>query len=134
MKTNMTFIYTAGFFIFYFFVTIYSKNKYPPLQRIIYTIVYYIFFIIYVNFDLIYTFIIGILIFIIYLLETIKLFYSTNKNPDENYWITLDYPIKIRKYKFDKSQLNTITKIESAMKLIIIITIFMGLYKYLKIN
>jgi exo-beta-1,3-glucanase (GH17 family) len=67
-------------------------------------------------------------------LETIKLFYSTNKNPDENYWITLDYPIKIRKYKFDKSQLNTITKIESAMKLIIIITIFMGLYKYLKIN
>ena len=44
MVSNYTFIYIAGFLVFYFLITLFSdtRKNIPPIQKLVYTLVYYI--------------------------------------------------------------------------------------------
>jgi hypothetical protein len=134
MTHNKPFIYTTGFMIFYFLITLFSKTNtnIPPLQKLFYTFFYYILFLISIKLDMIYTIIIGICLFGFYLLDVIKSFYLYNKHPEEQFWITLDYPVKIRLIPFNKSQLPYIEFVENTLDFVIISTLIIGIYKYFK--
>uniref|UniRef100_A0A6C0H6P7 Uncharacterized protein n=1 Tax=viral metagenome TaxID=1070528 RepID=A0A6C0H6P7_9ZZZZ len=133
MVSNYTFIYVAGFLVFYFLITLFSdtRKNIPPIQKLVYTIVYYILFLVTIQLELVYTIMVGLILLVIYLLDSIKEFYIKNKNKDEAYWITLDKPIKIRMIKFEKNQINDINNIEKILDGLIIIISCIGLFKYI---
>ena len=116
--------YLLGFFLFYFLVTI-DLIAIPPIQKFIYTIVYYLFFIITTRLNMKIMLSVLFLIFIIYFIELNKKFYLNEKNDvriqDNNtakeiyddhhaYWITMDYPVKLRIFPVEKSQFVVLNK------------------------
>ena len=84
------------------------------------------------------------LIFITYFIEKNKEYYielfknnkkyelDKNKNPYYNYdyWITFDYPIKIRLFKVTKTQINSTANIIDILYYIIILLIVFGFICY----
>lgn len=78
-----------------------------------------------------------VIIFIIYFIELNKKFYSRNKDSQNNlhneyndYWITLDFPFKVRLFHVKKTHFNIIEKIENMLYITIYILIFLGLIAY----
>ena len=150
INNNQTIQYILGFFSLYFLVSLFSTTghiKYmPPIQKLFNTIVYYILFLLSVRLDYrIMTLTIFLIIFVYFLqlnvnYYTINLNSTSQDNPDNlqidkeyeqyKYWITWDYPIKIRLFPVKKSQLNKITYLNYILYYIIIILLVFGFICY----
>ena len=96
-----------AFFLFYFLVSLVSdsgKLEYtPPIEKLIYSLFYFIGFLIVMRLDMMISILVLILIFIIYFIELNKSFYLDKANDindpadltlynSNQYWITLNWP------------------------------------------
>ena len=135
----------CAFLLFYFLDTLLSetgKLEYtPPIQKLLYSFMYFIGFLIIMRLDLTISLLILLLIFIIYFIETNKEFYlergSKITDPedkkiynDNKYWITFDYPYKIRLFKVKQEDFKFINKIETVIYYFIILLVVIGFIVY----
>jgi hypothetical protein len=145
ITNNKSVMLIIAFLIFYFLVTLVSNTGnvefIPPIEKLIHTIAYFIIFILAMRMDLRITLTIVTLLLTIYFIELNKDYYldmgKTIKNENERrvyedhaYWITLDYPVKIRIFPVKEEQFNIINKIEKMLYYIIIVCIIFGLIAY----
>ena len=135
----------GAFLLFYFLDTLLSetgKLEYtPPIQKLLYSFMYFIGFLIIMRLDLTISLLILLLIFIIYFIETNKEFYlergSKITDPedkkiynDNKYWITFDYPYKIRLFKVKQQDFKFINKIETLIYNFILLLVVIGFIVY----
>lgn len=136
--------YLLGFFLFYFLVTN-ELVAIPPIQKLLYTTVYYSFFIITTRLNGKIMLSVLFLVFMIYFIEMNKSFYLNEKNEisikdnntvkevydDHNgYWITIDYPVKIRIFPVEKTQFIILNEIEKVIYGLIMLLVVIGLFAY----
>ena len=134
-----------SFLLFYFLVTILSNTGKleftPPIEKFVYSLFYFIGFVMVMRLDLILTLIVLFLIFVIYFLELNKDFYldSSSKisNPldqdiynSNKYWITFEWPYKIRLFPIKSRDFIIINKTETIIYYIIIILLVIGFISY----
>jgi hypothetical protein len=134
-----------AFLLFYFLVTLISdtgkKEFIPPIQKLIYTFFYFIGFLLVMRLDIKITFVVLLLIFALYFLELNQDFYTEGGNNitnqkdkqiynDNLYWITFDWPVKIRLFPVKKSHFVFINKIETVMYYLIIVLLIFGFISY----
>ena len=141
-KTVQTII---AFGLFYFLVTLVSETGnlefLPPIQKLLYTFVYFVVFLLSIRLD--FRVMIGIicLIVLVYFIELNKEYYLefgdtiTDKEDkqvydDHAYWITLDYPFRVRLFPIKPEQFSVINKIENVLYYFIIIFIVLGIVAY----
>jgi hypothetical protein len=140
-ENNKSVVFFTSFILFYFLCSLVSNTgnlRYvPPIQKLLYTIVYFFIFIITTRLDFNVTFAVLGLIFLIYFIELNKNFYIKNKDlqtnlNDENndHWITLNYPFEIRLFHIKQGHFDIIDKIENMLYIIIYILIILGLLAY----
>lgn len=134
-----------SFLLFYFLVTVVSDTGrlefVPPLEKLLYSIFYFFGFLIVMRLDMRISALVLLLIFIIYFLELNKDFYlkkglQINDPLDQDiynenkYWITLDYPYKIRLFKISKEDFVNINKLETLIYYLIIFLLIIGFISY----
>ena len=144
-ENNKYFIYFVSFILFYFLCSLLSNIgtlKYePPIQKLLYTIIYFLFFLLTIRLDFKITFLVLAIIFLIYFINLNKNFYLENKNSQNNlheqynnkstnYWIHLDFPFKINLIPIKKTHFDIIDKIEYILFFCVYILIFLGLLAY----
>jgi hypothetical protein len=152
-ENNKHVVFFTSFILFYFLCSLVSNTgslKYvPPVQKLLYTIVYFFIFIITTRLDFNVTFAVLALIFLIYFIELNKNFYIKNKDTQSNkiksndlnnlndeyneyndHWITLDYPFEVKILEIKKGHFDIIDKIENILYIIIYILIILGLLAY----
>ena len=135
----------GAFLLFYFLDTLLSetgKLEYtPPIQKLLYSFMYFIGFLIIMRLDVTISLLILLSIFIIYFIETNKEFYldrgSKITDPedkkiynDNKYWITFDYPYKIRLFKVKQQDFKFINNIETNIYYVIVILLVVGFIEY----
>jgi hypothetical protein len=135
-----------AFFLFYFLVIIVSDTGNleftPPIEKIIYSFFYFFAFLLVMRLDMVITVMVVVLIFIIYFIELNKEFYlhrgSKIDNPldqdiynDNQFWITIDWPIKVRLFKVKKEHFVIINKIERILYYIILFLLVVGFISYI---
>lgn len=135
----------TAFMLFYFLVTLVSETGKieftPPIEKLVYSFFYFIGFLILMRLDLRITGIVLFLIFTIYFLEMNKDFYLyqgskiTNSQEEEvflsnQYWITFNWPFKIRLFKVTSNDIVNINKIENIIYYIIIFLLIIGFISY----
>ena len=136
---------SISFLLFYFLVTLVSDTgKFefiPPIQKLIYSLFYFLGFLILMRLDIKITTLVLFLIFTIYFLELNKDFYIEKEfninNSDEHeiynsnkYWITFDWPYKIRMFKVTNKDFNFINKLERIIYYIILFLLVIGFIAY----
>ena len=122
-ENNKYFIYFTSFILFYFLCSLVSNagtlNYVSPVQKLLYTIIYFFIFLLTIRLDFKITFAVMSIIFIIYFIKLNKNFYSKNKDTQNNksndYWITLDFPFKVNLIPIEKNHFNIIDKIENIL-------------------
>jgi hypothetical protein len=134
-----------AFFLLYFLVTLVSETGKleftPPIEKLIYSIFYFIGFIIVMRLDMRITALVLFLIFLIYFLELNKDFYLEGGSEIDNqvdqkiynehqYWITLEWPFKIRLFKVKPNDFEIINKIERIIYYIILFLLIIGFIGY----
>lgn len=134
-----------AFFLLYFLVTLVSetgKLEYtPPIEKLIYSIFYFFGFLIVMRLDTRVTAFVLFLIFLIYFLELNKDFYLEGGNEiddltdkkvylEHQYWLTLDWPYKIRLFKVQPQDFENINKIERIIYYIILFLLVVGFIAY----
>jgi hypothetical protein len=134
-----------SFWLFYFLVTLVSdtgKLEYtPPIEKLIYSIFYFLGFLVVMRLDVIISALVLLLIFIIYFLELNKDFYIdrgseiTDPKDEEiynknKYWITLNWPYKVRLFPIKKTDFIIINRIERIIYYIIIFLLIIGFISY----
>lgn len=134
-----------AFFLLYFLVTLVSetgKLEYtPPIEKLIYSIFYFFGFLIVMRLDTRVTAFVLFLIFLIYFLELNKDFYLEGGNEiddltdkkvysEHQFWITLDWPYKIRLFKVQPQDFENINKIERIIYYIILFLLVIGFIAY----
>ena len=134
-----------SFLLFYFLVTILSNTGKleftPPIEKFVYSLFYFIGFVMVMRLDLILTLIVLFLIFVIYFLELNKDFYldSSSKisNPldqdiynSNKYWITFDFPFKIRLFPVEPNDFVMINKVETIIYYSILFLLVIGFISY----
>jgi hypothetical protein len=140
-ENNKYFIYFVSFLLFYFLCSLLSNTgilkSEPPIQKLLYTIIYFLFFLLTIRLDLKITFIVLAIIFLIYFINLNKIFYLENKNSQNNlneessdYWITLVFPFKVKLIPIKKNHFDIIDKIEYILFFCLYILIFLGLLAY----
>lgn len=134
-------------FIFFFFLVTSISNTgkltyIPPIEKLIYSLGYFILFLVTMRLYFVIMIVVLMLIFLVYFIELNKEFYlnvENNMANDSNktyfsdnhkYWITLDYPVKIRLFPVNPSQLSFISKIENIIYYIIIFLLIIGFIAY----
>jgi len=145
IKKNKTLQLVISFLLFYFLVTLISntgKLEYtPPIEKLLYSIFYFLGFLVVMRLDIIISSVVLFLIFVIYFLELNKDFYldtgSEIVNPDNQeiyisnqYWITLNWPFKVRLFPVKKSDFSMINKIETVIYYLIIFLLVIGFISY----
>ena len=130
----------SAFLLFFFSVTLSTNaDKSSPIQKLLYSFMYFIGFLIIMRLDLTISALIILFIFIIYFIELNKYFYlnpSSHKTDDKNiyndtkYWITLDYPYKIRLFKVKQQDFKFINNIETNIYYVILILLVVGFIEY----
>ena len=135
----------GAFLLFYFLDTLLSetgKLEYtPPIEKLLYSFIYFIGFLIIMRLYVTISLLVLFFIFIIYFIETNKEFYlergskitdpeDKNIYNDNRYWITLNYPYKIRLFKVKQSDFKFIDKIEICIYYVIVILLVMGFISY----
>jgi cell division protein FtsL len=145
INNSKTVMLIIAFLLFYFLVTLVSNTGnvefIPPIERFLNTCFYFVIFVLSMRMDLRITLTIITLLLVIYFIELNKDYYlemgSKITNMDEKsvyqdhaYWITLDYPFRIRSIPVKKEQFNIINKIEKILYYVIIVCIIFGLIAY----
>ena len=134
-----------AFTLFYFLVTLVSDTGnlelIPPIQKLLYTIGYFFVFLLSMRLDFrVMGAIIGLII-LVYFIELNKDYYLELKNTitseadkkvydDHAYWITLDWPFKIRLFPIHKEQFSIVNKFENVLYYLIITFIILGIVAY----
>ena len=145
LKKNKFIQLCCAFLLFYFLNTLLSetgKLEYtPPIQKLLYSFMYFIGFLIINRLDLTISLLILLLIFIIYFIEINKEFYlergskiTDHKDKkiynNNKYWITFNYPYKIRLFKVKQQDFKFINKIEILFYYFIILLVVIGFIVY----
>ena len=146
LQKNKTILLFIAFLLFYFLVTLVSNTGFlefvPPMQKLIYTFMYFIIFLITTRLDYRVMIMVLILIFTIYFIELNKDYYlELGKNiHDKNdksiynhytkYWVTLDFTYKIRLFPINNTHFKIINKIEYILYIFIYILLILGLIAY----
>lgn len=145
IQNNKWLQYIFLFLLFYFLVTVISetgKLKFtPPIEKMLYSLFYFIGFLVVMRLDIKITALVLLLIFIIYFLEINKDFYlerGTNiSDPldkdiynDNQYWITFNWPYKIRLFKVKKEDFKLINQIETLIYYLILFLLVVGFIAY----
>lgn len=134
-----------SFLLFYFLVTLVSNTGKleftPPIEKLIYSLFYFIGFLVVMRLDMRISAIVLLLIFIIYFLESNKDFYL-DKGTDildpvdqdiynsNSYWITFNWPFNIRLFKVHNIDFKIINQIETIIYYIIIFLLVIGFIAY----
>jgi hypothetical protein len=134
-----------AFGLFYFLVTLVSNTGnlevIPPIQKLLYTFVYFFIFLISIRLDFRVMVAIICLVVLVYFIELNKEYYlelgSTLTNNDDKkvyndhaYWITMDWPFKVRLFPINPDQFSIINKFENVLYYFIIIFMVLGLVAY----
>ena len=134
-----------AFLLFYFLVTLLSntgKLEYtPPIEKFVYSLVYFLGFIVVMRLDLRITAIVLLLIFVIYFLELNKDFYldagtkiddplDQDLYNDNMYWITFNWPFKIRLFPIEPNDFVMINKVETIIYYCILFLLVIGFISY----
>jgi len=134
-----------SFLLFYFLVTLVSdtgKLEFtPPIEKFVYSIFYFIGFLVVMRLDMRISALVLLLIFILYFLELNKDFYLDRGNDitdpidqdiynSNRYWITFNWPYKIRLFKVNKLDFRFINQIETIIYYIIIFLLVVGFISY----
>jgi hypothetical protein len=134
-----------AFMLFYFLVTLVSNTGklefMPPIEKLLNSLFYFIGFLIVMRLDMRISALALLLIFIIYFCELNKDFYLEKgihiNDPldqdiynDHKYWITLNYPYKIRLFPVRKNDITLINKIETLLYYIILFLLVIGFISY----
>ena len=145
IKKNKMLQLFIAFLLFYFLVTLISntgKLKYtPPIEKLLYSIFYFFGFLVVMRLDIIVSSFVLFLIFVIYFLELNKDFYLETgdeiNNPldediyiDNQYWLTLNWPFKVRLFPVKKSDFPIINRIETIIYYLIIFLLVIGFISY----
>lgn len=146
IQKNKHVLIIIAFSLFYFLVTLVSDTGnlefIPPIQKLIHTIIYFLIFLITTRLDFRVMFAVLSLIFIIYFIEINKNYYlelgKTIHDKKENaiyneytkYWITLDYPYKIRLFIVRPEDFIIINKIEYVLYSLIYLLLILGFIAY----
>ena len=143
-KNNVLQLFIA-FLLFYFLVTLVSdtgKLEYtPPIEKLIYSIFYFFGFLVLMRLDVVISGLVLLLILIIYFLELNKDFYLdrgtviTDPNDKEiydknKYWITFNWPYKVRLFPVKDYDFKIINRIERIIYYIIIFLLIIGFISY----
>jgi hypothetical protein len=145
VKNNKIVQAIIAFTLFYFLVTLVSDTGnlelIPPIQKLLYTIGYFFIFLLSMRLDFrVMVAIIGLVI-LVYFIELNKDYYLELKNTitseadkkvydDHAYWITLDWPFKVRLFPIHKEQFSIVNKFENLLYYLIIIFIILGIVAY----
>ena len=134
-----------SFLLFYFLVTIVSdtgKLEFtPPIEKLLYSIFYFIGFLVVMRLDMRISALVLLLIFFIYFLELNKDFYldrgsDINDPVDQDiyksnkFWITLNWPYKIRLFEVRNEDFKHINQVETIIYYIILILLVLGFISY----
>ena len=146
IEKNKHVLIIIAFLLFYFLVTVVSNTIniefMPPIQKLIHSIIYFMIFLITTRLDFRVMFIVLPLIFIIYFIELNKTYYLElgkiiNDSSEKEiytgynkYWITLDYPYKIRLFPVRPEHFIIINKIEYILYSLIYILLILGFIAY----
>ena len=133
------------FMVFFFIVTLVSdtgNNMFiPPIQKLMYSIIYFIIFLFSMRMDLRITLIILSLLILVYFIELNKNYYlktsekitnmeEKNVYQDHAYWITLDFPTKIRLFPVKPDQFEFVNKLERITYDVVVVLIILGVIAY----
>jgi hypothetical protein len=146
LQKNKIILLFIAFLLFYFLVTLVSNTGFlefvPPIQTLIHTFIYFIILLITTRLDYRVMIIVLMIIFIIYFIELNKEYYlelgkqiyekndKSIYNDYTKYWITLDYPYKIRLFLIQDEHFKIINKIEYILYIFIYILLILGLIAY----
>jgi hypothetical protein len=134
-----------AFGLFYFLVTLVSNTGnlevIPPIQKLLYTFVYFFIFLISIRLDFRVMVAIICLVVLVYFIELNKEYYlelgSTLTNSDDKkvyndhaYWITFDWPFKVRLFPINPEQFSIINKFENILYYFIITFLVLGIIAY----
>lgn len=134
-----------SFLLFYFLVTLVSETGKleftPPIEKLIYSLFYFLGFLVVMRLDMRISALVLLLIFVIYFLELNKDFYldrGTNITEqvdldiynENQYWITFNWPYKIRLFKIQKSDFKIINQIETIIYYLILFLLVIGFISY----
>ena len=145
IKNNKWLQLLISFFLFYFLVTVFSNTGQmelvPPIEKLFYTFFYFVGFLCVMRLDIWISIIVIILIFSIYFIELNKDFYlegsqeiSNSKEAriykENQYWITLNWPFKIKLFPVNLDVFPYINQIETAIYYLIIVLLVLGFISY----
>jgi hypothetical protein len=146
LMKHKTLQYLIIFIVFYFLVTLLTNTGnlelIPPIQKLIYTFFYFTIFILTTRIDEYVRFFAITCIFIIYFIDLNKTYYielptQTKDNQygskildDNRYWITLDYPTRIRMFPVNKSQFDILSYFQNILFYFIIVLLIFGFIAY----
>lgn len=134
-----------AFLLFYFLVSIVSNTGKleftPPIEKLIYSIFYFFGFLVVMRLDLRISALVLLLIFTTYFLELNKDFYldegrQINDPIDQDiynsnkYWVTLNWPFKVRLFKVEEQDFILINKFEAIIYYIIVFLLVVGFISY----
>ena len=134
-----------SFLLFYFLVTIISNTGKleftPPIEKLINSVFYFMGFLIVMRLDMRISALVLLLIFVIYFIELNKDFYlergTSITNPidqdiynSNRYWITLNWPYKVRLFKAHHTDFKLINQIETVIYYTILLLLFVGFISY----
>jgi len=136
---------TISFLLFYFLVTLVSetgKLEYtPPIEKLVYSIFYFFGFLVVMRLDMQISVLVLLLIFVLYFLELNKDFYlekgvniidinDQDIYNENQYWITSNWPYKIRLLKIEKEDFKIINQIETIIYYFILFLLAIGFISY----
>ena len=145
IKNNKWLQLLISFFLFYFLVTVFSNTGQmelvPPIEKLFYTFFYFVGFLCVMRLDIWISIIVIILIFSIYFIELNKDFYlegsqeiSNSKEAriykENQYWITLNWPFKIKLFPVNLDVFPYISQIETVIYYFIIVLLVLGFISY----
>jgi hypothetical protein len=134
-----------SFMLFYFLIILVSdtgKLEFtPPIEKLINSFFYFIGFLFVMRLDMKITLIVLFLIFTIYFIELNKDFYlekgkeiynSSDKRVynDNMYWITLNWPTRLRLFPVNNETFTIINKVETILYYIIVFFLVIGVISY----
>lgn len=134
-----------SFLLFYFLVTLVSDTGrfefVPPIEKLVYSLLYFVGFLMVMRLDLRVSALVLFFIFILYFLELNKQFYLEKGDDVANkadratyqsnqYWITFDWPVKMRWLKTKPEDFKLINRIERVIYYTILLLLVMGFVAY----
>ena len=145
IKTHKLFQFVLSFLLFYFLVILVSdtgKLEFtPPIEKLINSFIYFIGFLFIMRLDMKITLIVLFLIFTIYFIEINKDFYLDRGNDihnlldkriynDNRYWITLNWPVRLRLFPVNNDHFVVINKVETVIYYMIVFLLVIGVISY----